>query len=65
MNKSKQAFTESRNGRTALIVLADDPGCYFLVAITNAGGEEQLHPVSIHFQLTHAFEAARLFLEAK
>lgn len=63
MKEAKTAFSESMNGRTALVVWADDPGCYFVVTITHASGSGTAHPVTIHLQLTHAFEAARLFLE--
>ena len=62
--KKTQAFAETRNNKTALVVLGDESmmGTYFCVQIEHEGGAYQKHPVTHHMTFKGAMDAAEEFL---
>lgn len=62
--KKTHALIEARDGRTAIIALAEEPlSMYYVVKITHEGGAYTGHPVEIALTLSDASASARLFLE--
>ena len=63
--KKTQAFVETRNGKTALVVLGDKSlmGIYFCVKIIVEGGAYRKHPVSLCLSLKDAMDEAQRFLD--